>query len=168
MIVTDVINGDETGLSNQLFGKVKVTDDDNNPITSVETGSYKEETGTFYMKGDEIYHRKPLDYEKQNHYSMEITVYDITNLPAKYFSKVINITINDVNEPPVINKDVNNITIRENDIEVFNISAHDEDSGRNGELSFSVIQDSRIPKFGLENQTLVVKKLAGEYILFIL
>lgn len=86
-----------------------------------------------------------LDRERVDEYLLNITVYDLGK-PQKSFSKILPITILDVNDnAPVFEKSFASFRIPENELNgtvVFRVNATDCDLGDNGMVSYSLVTDT--------------------------
>ena len=142
------------------IGAINISDHDTTPRSiSPVVISFSEETDTFNVSDGLLYLMKPLDYEIQNHYTLNVTASNGISEPwTRYTNKVINITVNDVNEPPIFINNQNPIIFREDETDVYNISVYDPDNGSNGNFNLTVYHSHTAVVFTLRGKTMVVEK----------
>ncbi|XP_061100562.1 protocadherin Fat 1a isoform X2 [Conger conger] len=100
----------------------------------------------------------PLDRERTNHYTLNITVYDL-GIPQKSTSRLLDVTILDANDNcPEFLQDSYSVEISESaevGTEIIQVQATDKDLGANGEVRYSLVADT--DQFSINQQTGVVK-----------
>eukprot|EP00795_Rhopilema_esculentum_P000635 gene635-10339_t len=106
-----------------------------------DTFSIEPESGILYLE-------KSLDHEVNTRYSLEIEVKD-HGVPQRRGLTTLSIVIGDVNDvPPSFISTSYNISVMENTLipNVLVLQANDKDSGKNGEIIYS-IERSKVSKF---------------------
>lgn len=87
-----------------------------------------------------------LDRERTDEYLLNISVFDLGR-PQKSSSKILPITILDINDnPPIFEKSVASFRIPENEANgtaIFRVNATDKDLGNNGIVSYHLITDTK-------------------------
>ncbi|XP_036372790.1 protocadherin Fat 1a isoform X3 [Megalops cyprinoides] len=100
----------------------------------------------------------PLDREMTNHYTLNITVYDL-GIPQKSSSRLLDINILDANDnPPEFLQDSYSVEISESTevgTKIIQVEATDKDLGVNGKVRYSLVADA--DQFSIDEQTGVVK-----------
>ncbi|KAJ8281254.1 hypothetical protein GJAV_G00065390 [Gymnothorax javanicus] len=100
----------------------------------------------------------PLDRETTDHYTLNITVYDL-GIPQKSTSRLLDVKILDANDnPPEFLLDGYSVEISERTevgTEIIQVLATDKDLGANGEVSYSLVAD--VDQFSIDELTGVVK-----------
>ncbi|XP_064191064.1 protocadherin Fat 1a isoform X3 [Anguilla rostrata] len=100
----------------------------------------------------------PLDRETTNHYTLNITVYDL-GIPQKSTSRLLDVNILDANDnSPEFLQDGYSVEISESTevgTEIIQMQATDKDLGANGEVRYSLLADT--DQFSIDEQTGVVK-----------
>ncbi|XP_058883158.1 protocadherin Fat 1-like isoform X5 [Acipenser ruthenus] len=100
----------------------------------------------------------PLDRETTNHYTLNITVYDL-GIPQKSAFRLLDVNILDTNDNmPKFLQDSYSVEISENKevgSDVIHIEATDLDLGLNGEVRYLLLADT--DTFAINNETGVVK-----------
>ncbi|KAM9740592.1 protocadherin gamma-C5-like isoform 37-T37 [Menidia menidia] len=88
----------------------------------------------------------PLDRERNSEYNIDITATD-SGSPSLSSTKVIPVTITDVNDnPPIFTQPYYNVYLKENGVPgsiLYSVSASDRDSGENAKISYSIL-DSKV------------------------
>uniref|UniRef100_A0A3B4E9G9 FAT atypical cadherin 1a n=1 Tax=Pygocentrus nattereri TaxID=42514 RepID=A0A3B4E9G9_PYGNA len=110
------------------------------------------ETDTGWLKVLE-----PLDRETTDHYTLNITVYDL-GLPQKSSSHILEISVLDVNDNgPEFLEHEYSVDIREDSAagtDIIQLEATDKDLGINGEVSYSFL--TKTDKFDINEETGIV------------
>lgn len=123
----------ETGYNGKLvYG---ISDGDNDSLFRIDL-----ETGELEVVGY-------LDREKEEEYLLNITVYDLGYPNQKSTSKILPITILDVNDcPPVFEKFVSSLHVSEsarNGTTIFRFNATDCDKDLNGKVTYHLVTDTK-------------------------
>ncbi|XP_041951368.1 protocadherin Fat 1a isoform X1 [Alosa sapidissima] len=99
----------------------------------------------------------PLDRESKDHYTLNITVYDL-GIPQKSSSRLLDVTILDANDNvPQFLKDSYSIEISESTAvgtEIIPVQAKDKDLGDNGVVRYSILADTG--QFAIDEETGIV------------
>ncbi|KAJ8383464.1 hypothetical protein AAFF_G00220600 [Aldrovandia affinis] len=100
----------------------------------------------------------PLDRETTNHYTLNITVYDL-GIPQKSSSRLLDVSVLDANDNcPEFLQDSYSVEISESTevgTEIIQVEATDKDLGANGGVRYSLMADT--DQFSIDEQTGVVK-----------
>ncbi|KAG9335984.1 hypothetical protein JZ751_003383 [Albula glossodonta] len=100
----------------------------------------------------------PLDRETTDHYTLNITVYDL-GIPQKSSSRLLDVNILDANDNcPEFLQDSYSVEISESTevgAAIIQVEATDKDLGANGEVRYSLVAD--MDQFSINEQTGVVK-----------
>ncbi|MGH0162589.1 UNVERIFIED_CONTAM: hypothetical protein FKN15_056633 [Acipenser sinensis] len=103
----------------------------------------------------------PLDRETTNHYTLNITVYDL-GIPQKSAFRLLDVNIMDTNDNrPKFLQDSYSVEISENKevgSDIIHIEATDKDLGLNGEVRYSLLADTDM--FAINSETGVVKVIS--------
>ncbi|XP_041081573.1 protocadherin Fat 1-like isoform X3 [Polyodon spathula] len=104
----------------------------------------------------------PLDRETTNHYTLNITVYDL-GIPQKSAFRLLDVNIVDTNDNrPKFLQDSYSVEISENKevgSDIIHIEATDKDLGLNGEVRYSLLADTDV--FAINSETGVVKVISS-------
>uniref|UniRef100_A0A6Q2YSL2 FAT atypical cadherin 1a n=1 Tax=Esox lucius TaxID=8010 RepID=A0A6Q2YSL2_ESOLU len=99
----------------------------------------------------------PLDRETTDHYTLNITVYDL-GIPQKSSSRLLDVKILDANDnSPQFLKDAYSVEISENTsvgTEIIQVDSTDKDQGDNGVVRYSIVADT--DQFAIDELTGVV------------
>ncbi|XP_036424561.1 protocadherin Fat 1 [Colossoma macropomum] len=110
------------------------------------------ETDTGWLKVVE-----PLDRETTDHYTLNITVYDL-GLPQKSSSHILEISVLDVNDnSPEFLEHEYSVDVKEDSAvgtDIIQLEATDKDLGINGEVSYSFL--TKTDKFAINEETGIV------------
>uniref|UniRef100_UPI00398EB0C5 protocadherin Fat 1a isoform X2 n=1 Tax=Pristiophorus japonicus TaxID=55135 RepID=UPI00398EB0C5 len=134
----------DTGFSGKLTHVISGGDSDSRFIVDLETGWLKIFT--------------PLDREKNDHYTLNITVYDL-GIPQKSAWRLLDVNILDANDnSPEFLQDMYSEEVSENKeigSEIIQLEATDRDLGANGEVRYSILTDTHM--FAIDTVTGIVK-----------
>nr|XP_006001093.1 PREDICTED: protocadherin Fat 1 isoform X1 [Latimeria chalumnae]XP_014346958.1 PREDICTED: protocadherin Fat 1 isoform X1 [Latimeria chalumnae] len=134
----------DSGFNGKLVYVVSGGDSDSCFVVDLETGWLKV--------------LSPLDREKTNHYTLNITVYDL-GMPQKSAWRLLDVNILDANDnPPEFLQDNYFVEISEDKElgdEIIQIEATDKDLGTNGEVRYAILTDTRT--FTIDSVTGIVK-----------
>ena len=130
-------------------GQVKATDSDSGEngrvLYYIVRGNPLGSFGVNMKTGD-VFVAKPLDYEEWSAYSMQIQAIDSSVVNPLSSIIEVNITVIDVDDNlPVFSEDPIVVSIRENipvGVDIYDISATDADSGKWGEVRYSIESQS--------------------------
>ncbi|KAG9259655.1 protocadherin Fat 1 isoform X1 [Astyanax mexicanus] len=99
----------------------------------------------------------PLDREKADHYTLNVTVYDL-GLPQKSSSRLLDVKVTDANDnSPQFLQDSYSVEISENTAvgtEIIQVEAKDKDLGDNSVIKYSILADT--DQFAIDEETGVV------------
>ncbi|XP_051559265.1 protocadherin Fat 1a [Myxocyprinus asiaticus] len=99
----------------------------------------------------------PLDRETTDHYTLNITVYDL-GIPQKSSSRLLDVKILDANDnSPQFLQDTYSVEISEITAvgtEIIQVEAKDKDLGDNGVIRYSILADT--DQFGIDTETGIV------------
>ncbi|XP_043545771.1 protocadherin Fat 1a isoform X3 [Chiloscyllium plagiosum] len=138
--VTDLDNG----FNGKLVHVISGGDPDSRFIVDLETGWLKVFT--------------PLDREKTDHYTLNITVYDL-GIPQRSAWRLLDVNILDANDnSPEFLQDMYFEEVSENQevgSEIIQLEATDQDLGTNGEIKYSLLTGTDV--FAIDSATGIVK-----------
>uniref|UniRef100_A0A8B9HJS1 FAT atypical cadherin 1a n=1 Tax=Astyanax mexicanus TaxID=7994 RepID=A0A8B9HJS1_ASTMX len=99
----------------------------------------------------------PLDREKADHYTLNVTVYDL-GLPQKSSSRLLDVKVTDANDnSPQFLQDSYSVEMSENTAvgtEIIQVEAKDKDLGDNSVIKYSILADT--DQFAIDEETGVV------------
>lgn len=99
----------------------------------------------------------PLDRETTDHYTLNITVYDL-GIPQKSSSRLLDVKILDANDnSPQFLQDAYSVEISESTpvgTEIIQVDSTDKDQGDNGAVKYSILADTN--QFAIDEETGVV------------
>ncbi|OQR72387.1 fat cadherin-related tumor suppressor-like, partial [Tropilaelaps mercedesae] len=102
---------------------------------------------------------RTLDYESQTQFMLTVVAKD-GGSPTLSASSLVNVTVIDFNDNrPTFDKTRYNSVIREDTKvgeKILQIQATDADSGRNGQLSYAIVNASNYPEFGIDARSGVI------------
>ncbi|XP_067842908.1 protocadherin Fat 1a isoform X2 [Heptranchias perlo] len=134
----------DNGFNGKLVHVISGGDSDSKFIVDLETGWLKVFT--------------PLDREMTDHYTLNITVYDL-GIPQKSAWRLLDVNIMDANDnSPEFLQDMYSEEVSENkevDSEIIQLEATDRDLGSNGEVRYSILTDTDM--FAIDSVTGIVK-----------
>ncbi|XP_072920653.1 protocadherin Fat 1a isoform X7 [Hemitrygon akajei] len=134
----------DNGFNGRLVYVISGGDSDSKFIIDMETGWLKVVA--------------PLDREKNDHYTLNITVYDL-GIPQKSAWRLLDVNILDANDNrPAFLQDVYSEVVSENKevgSMIIQLEATDRDLGANGEVRYSILTDT--DAFAIDSVTGIVK-----------
>ncbi|XP_078074079.1 protocadherin Fat 1a isoform X6 [Mustelus asterias] len=134
----------DNGFNGKLVYVISGGDRDSRFIVDMESGWLKVFT--------------PLDREKTDHYTLNITVYDL-GIPQKSVWRLLDVSILDANDnSPEFLQDIYSEEVGENKevgSEIIQLEATDRDLGANGEVRYSIVTDTDM--FAIDSVTGIVK-----------
>ncbi|XP_035391659.1 protocadherin Fat 3 [Electrophorus electricus] len=99
------------------------------------------------MESGHIYVYQPLDHERSNWYLLNVTIYDM-GLPPRSSWRLLTVNIEDVNDnSPQFSMDSYTAVVPENTVigtEVIQVTAIDNDLGKNGEISYTLLTHTSV------------------------
>ncbi|XP_051891479.1 protocadherin Fat 1a isoform X7 [Pristis pectinata] len=133
----------DNGFNGKLVHVISGGDNDSKFIIDMETGWLK------------VF--SPLDREKNDHYTLNITVYDL-GIPQKSAWRLLDVNILDANDNrPEFLQDMYSEVVSENKevgSKIIQLEATDQDLGANGEVRYSILTDTDV--FAIDSVTGIV------------
>ncbi|XP_044311184.1 protocadherin Fat 1 isoform X1 [Varanus komodoensis] len=134
----------DTGFNGKLVYAISGGNDDSSFLIGMETGIVKI--------------LSPLDRERKDKYTLNITVYDL-GIPQKSAWCLLDVRVLDANDnSPEFLQDSYFVDVNENkelNTEIIQVGATDKDLGTNGEVRYSFLTDT--DKFSIDSVTGIVK-----------
>ncbi|XP_068122905.1 protocadherin Fat 3 isoform X5 [Hyperolius riggenbachi] len=139
---------------------IKATDPDsgfNGKVLYTITDGNTDSCFTIGLESGELSVLMPMDREMTDKYLLNITVYDLGN-PQRSSWRLLTIHVNDANDnSPVFLQESYTVTVLESTsigTELIQVEARDKDLGPNGEVTYSILTDTK--KFAINSSTGIV------------